>query len=176
MYAKDYAYADSRLTGTIVRHASTATPVLVEGVSHGDGSTAVRFLLSGNRKIVKLRELDLSPVPLGYVNRNGEDAVWCCRVPKRNDWRQGLRDNTLYAINAFDRPEDGDLARCITNNYPKLKDAMNKGRLVAFSRDWAVSGTAIHHGLLGVVGHINNNELVLKDQYVYLKEDLEAAL
>lgn len=64
MYGDDWQYADSRLQGTIVRHDGKA--VLVEGVGK-KGAIISALRKDAEPKIVKLDDLDLSPVKLGFA-------------------------------------------------------------------------------------------------------------
>lgn len=90
-YADDVEYARSRLVETIVRVGGV--PVLVN-VIEGKNAVHCTDLTTGNLITVKLKDLDINPVPLGYANVHNV-ALYVVRTPKRQDWRQGLRQNTI---------------------------------------------------------------------------------
>ena len=85
-------YAASRLVDTIVRIGQD--PVRIISVNDL-AAIEVESLIRARRKRVNFNELNLEPVQLGYVNYQGQ-AVYACRMPKRNDWRQGLRYDNMY--------------------------------------------------------------------------------
>src|ERR1700754_2631417 len=100
MYGHDYVYAQTRIQGTVLRVLATGEPVYVVQVS-GDGRCAcVPIDLDwgdrNNNIYLQVDELDMHPVPLGYVNCAGE-ATYLMRVPMRRDWKQGLRQENCWS-------------------------------------------------------------------------------
>lgn len=94
-------YAASRLVDTIVRIGQD--PVRIISVNDL-AAVEVESLIRARRKRVNFNDLNLEPVQLGYVNYQGQ-AVYACRMPKRNDWRQGLRyDNMYFSYHYDSRP------------------------------------------------------------------------
>ena len=87
----DYQYAVERLCGTFIKTKKGAFIKVCD--SYSDKRFVVQFS-NGATDVLKLVDLDLTPVPLGYVNHN-ESSVFVCRAPLRRDWRQGLRSNNL---------------------------------------------------------------------------------
>lgn len=178
MYGNDYRYAISRLEGTIVRHGNV--PVIVEGweeEAEKDGMFYVRELGKDQNKLVKFEELNLTPVPLGYVNFAGR-ANYMVRKPMRNDWRQGMRASNCTTLNGMptNRIPYEEVGKTILNQYPSLEKAIEMVRRVhsvAFHREWAVfhSGTVYYKGKKKV-GFIDNGKVVLNEEYTYLAEAL----
>ena len=179
MYGDDFGYADTRLRDTIVRHRNT--PVWVRGVGPGM-MTVIEYLLTGRRTEVPLDTLDLEPVPLGYV-QVGDRYVYLTRVPKRDDWRQGLRHNTMRLVDqgpmSVKQLPNDSMARCIRNDYPNFEEAkqeLNLGReVVAWCREWAISPWAVYHKGREV-GERPNGEIRLFQDKNYLQESLEDAI
>lgn len=172
MYANDYRYADSRLAGTIVMLGKT--PVSVDYVDEDTGATKCRTLLTGSERTVHYSELDLRPVKLGYCN-TGLGCTWLARKPMRNDWRQGLRHQSLFSDTQPVALITGKmLGRVILGQYPSFEEACAEAfnKPTAFGRNWAVEGTNLMHGVLGVVGSIIDGEAILSENFMFLQEDL----
>lgn len=154
---QDPEYACERLSGSIVRYGGA--PVYVD---HIDNEGYATIIPCGVQvpfvKHVEYQELDLTPVPLGNVN-TPHGVVYASRVPKRRDWRQGLRENnlTVYGVVGF-----GDRlslrGQAVTNTimgiYPSFKESVEKVVCdevvaVAFSRHFSVSkgegGLTLHY-------------------------------
>ena len=166
-------YARSRLLNTIVLHKGK--PVEVGHIE--DGKAILQVLGAGGVIKAPLSELDLSPIRLGYVNHGG-GAHYLKRLPKRRDWRQGLRDNNI------NKPELLHLgvARLCEGTYPSFKEACAMVEIdhhcVAFSRQFAVDdeGEVEYRGSSNV-GHLDEGLGVdLLQQYEYLAEALKEAM
>lgn len=183
MYGDDYAYAATRLDGTVVTHNSK--PFYVHAIKP-DGTAVGHYLYEdeGSHTIMA-KELELVPVKLGYVNM-GNNASYIARKPMRRDWRQGLRPDNMVSIdnraNVFELKHK-DLANTIMNIYPALKDVikaennpfMPRG-LRAWHRHWAVDGQGMVHYKGEKVGQIVNGSPMLMDNFNYLREALEESL
>lgn len=91
-------YAHSRLLNTWVRFKGK--PVLVESVYRDDESgkimLAIKDFAADKRHKVDIVDLDLSSMPLGFVNFRGS-SIFLYRMPMRNDWRQGIRSSNTGA-------------------------------------------------------------------------------
>lgn len=179
MYGKDYNYAESRLSDSIVRIAKTNEPVLVESVDMDTGSVRCHVLRDGTLTFVELDDLNFKPVPLGWCNmRLG--ATYLARIPKRRDWRQGIRAETCFSSRVeYRRIPHEDLSKCIRGEYPAFKELNAKpwgGRLIAWSRKWASNGLRVYYGNLGAVGELRNGEVVLDEEYSFLKESLQKSM
>lgn len=178
---RDVEYASSRLSGTIVR-LKDGTPIKIIEV---DGSLMVTYVrLSDNNTshFCDMRDLDIEPVPLGYINYSGH-ALYLTRQPKRNDWKQGLRrSNFVYTTESggqsrFDSIPFKSLADCIVNNYPTITEAirlLNERNTVAISREFALkSGGDVLYKNVYKVGSVSGGELRIDERYEWLEEELE---
>lgn len=144
---EDPVYASDRLNQTIVRHNDY--PVFVDHISE-DGEARILPLCKGDWEDVHYLDLDLTPVPLGNYNINGSVA-YAQRMPKRRDWRQGLRDNNcrfLRVIGDFGRIglNSKETVNTILGLYPspeKVVESIICGEVVgaAFSRYFSLGKT-----------------------------------
>lgn len=178
MYGSDYAYAESRLADSIVRIAKTGEPVMVQAISPESGLAAVYQLSDRKTGKVPLDALNLKPVPLGWCNLP-DGATYLARIPKRRDWRQGIRAETCFSSKVqFRRIPYENIARCIRGEYPKLSELVKQpwDKLQAWSRKWASDGHDVYFGHLGNVGRLVNGKPVLNDGFLFLKENLESSL
>lgn len=192
---KDKGYANGRLQGTIVRRKKI--PVLVREI-RGDAVSALN-MVTKEEEVFNYKELDITPVPLGYVNFN-KHAFYLTRSPVRNDWRQGLRDRSMvwrwysyddytqqYALITKAGKDCGIpidcLAKTIMDEYPTFRRALsslkllNKANSMSFSRFFAIRGdNSLMYRTLKV-GDINENgKIVLLDKFFYLKESVQEVL
>jgi hypothetical protein len=186
MYGKDYEYASSRLENTIVRLGGE--PVMVQRVDM-DGVCMYNLLKDGGDaefKRVEIDKLDLHPVPLGYVNK-GAYCGFLTRIPKRHDWRQGLRKNNSMILRGANISYNGiygkPLHRCIVGSYPSYKVCVQKIRAggqhnIAWCRDFCLNhdGSVQYKGSF-IVGRLDMDDGVeLIKEFQYLQEKLETTL
>lgn len=189
MYGNDYAYAETRIQGTILRVAKGGEPVYVHHVLPNGHCLVVHidqdFNDPGNVIQVNLDDLDLRPVPLGYVNCAG-DATYLMRIPLRRDWKQGLRRENCWSSGRSlgDIPMK-DVKNCIMGRYPSFRKAVKDVRVgvsrgrkktIAWHRHWAVNtdGSVFYknHEPVGVVD-FETGKVSLHPSYSYLKEALQ---
>lgn len=179
MYDGDCQYAITRLEHTVVR--LRGEPVFVDYLEEEGDTFHVRRLVNMEEVTCKLEELDLVPIPLGYVNFAGR-ASYVVRKPMRHDWRQGARTQnctTLSGIN-ITRIAFTEMVNTILNKFPAFEEAIKnarKGFSCAWHREWAVNGKleVVYKGTK-VVGTVIDNKVALKEQYLYLSEALAEAL
>ena len=180
MYGDDWQYADSRLQGTIVRHDGKA--VLVEGV--GKKGAVISLLRADTEpKIVKLDDLDLSPVKLGFCNIN-MDVSYLTRMPMRRDWRQGLRKGNFVSVfgTIAELVPFPNLADTIENIYPSLEEclATPNNTFKAWCREWAIGKSSTKERPLyyknTAVGSVINGKPELKGDNMLLREALQEVL
>lgn len=145
---KEFEYAKSRLIGTIVRRrmlGGALKAINVEAMA--DGVVIHRILCSNAADHCKLDDLDITPVPLGYVNTNHQ-AAYLTRRPMRQDWRQGLRSLNGAFVGPHHWEDMGlkKLADTIEGIYPTYKQVIGKvvrnpagEGSMAFSRELAVN-------------------------------------
>ena len=125
---------------------------------------------------VPLTQLDLTSPPLGNIDVDGL-TYYVARVPKRNDWRQGLRPNNLMlvhrgrsynylfaALNYLNTP--------VYNIYPPYEYSLKAGG--SFSRTFSLDkGKKLWYKCRQVVGKDVNGVPTLDEKYEWLKEALE---
>ena len=139
-------YARDRLLNTIVR--VSGDPAMVTNI-YGDNTVEYQDLYDSSYKVAPLGEMDLDPVPLGYVNYKGI-ATYLSRIPKRQDWKQGLRDGNVRRVGGgIDYPDikPKALAETILAIYPPYKKVLvalsklTKKNLfsLAFCRDFCIT-------------------------------------
>lgn len=139
----DVDYARTRLNETIVMDkegkASYVHNLYVE-----DGIMSAQCsVLGGDSKMVKLEDLTLRGFKLGYLNKNGK-ALYLLRVPKRRDWRQGLRTNNVIGYISKRRCDVASttIMEALEATYPSVKEAskmlLEGWTSVAISRHYAI--------------------------------------
>lgn len=178
----DWQYANSRLSGTIVRKVC-GSPFYVLEVRNGE--CIGRDLLAQKNESVKFKDMDLSPVPLGFASNASKDRVaFLARKPMRQDWRQGLRPNnyrSLWGNDARSIPENS-LVATIMGRFTGFSNALdlvdNEGGLVPFSRNFClgfVGGkeeVAIFYKWHGAIGDVVNGIPQLFDRFQHINEHL----
>jgi len=177
-----------RLSDSIIRYQGK--PIYVEGVA--EDRVVIGTYLDGSgsvRKTMDDRDWDPSPVPTGYVNREGR-CYYVCRRPTRR-WKQGLhRDNVeVYSYEGSGSRgiiNSAAFADTVLGNYPTLEEVLDNVR----SRRWS-SGAWTRKfalcreeqtGLLWLmhrnnkVGWVQDNSPVLGENAQYLVEELQEAV
>lgn len=136
-YSSDFEYARHKLCDSIVRYNNE--PVFVVAVNN-DGATKIHDLLNGKYETVNLKDLDLTPVPLGYCN--WDNPTYVTRLPSRS-WRQGIRSQTIYSLGHMGNIKSVPFVNMITGIYPKLQECVELVELeevsgLAFNRKFAI--------------------------------------
>jgi hypothetical protein len=172
-------YAAERLIGTIVK-LKTGDPIFIDNIVNG----VVDYQLLYDEEEdgpyqCKLDALDIEPVRLGFV-RTHYGYSYICRIPKREDWRQGLRANTMRSRDGIVAPEEigwFSLYECIKGIYPNLSDC---GDGVAFHRDFKITKEGkINYKDKWDIGYFTNKEekrYTLFENSMWARESLEEAL
>jgi len=166
-----WEYANTRLSGTIIS-LKTGAPIFVHSVGPGF-FVRYNFLVEDFEKarVCKVSEVNLEPVTLGFCN-TPKGAVYLSRQPKRDDWRQGLRDNTITS-----NPQRGKVPlKCIDEAIKGVKIPVERaialsaetGRMIAFHRYWAVDKGKLYHKWY-MVGKISEDGVVFLEKYQYLE-------
>lgn len=165
-----YEYAHSRLVDTIVR--KDGKPIYVVSVREGMVVTYHEIGVDGEKRC-KLEEIDIEPVPLGFFN-TPRGAIYASRQPRRDDWRQGLRQTSinLKPPRVTYRWSVNDMAEAIRGVSMDIKDAYKESektsRMIAFHRYWAVHNGYLHHKW-NLVGTIDKDGTpTFYDKYAYL--------
>ncbi len=166
-------YANTRLSGTIVR-LTNGTPIVVHQVRD-------KFIVEyskledkeGELKKCPLSQVDLEPVPLGFVNRQG-GATYLSRQPKRDDWRQGLRDNTINqqpqrARKLYYAEIHEAIVGCKMNVTDAVRMSLANKNMVAFHRYWAVDRDRLMHKWYTVGVITEQGDVTFTEKYKYLE-------
>jgi hypothetical protein len=142
-YGTDYEYAATRLSGTLVR--LNLQPVYVKDIDHETGE--VYYLSGMNLKTKKchLNELDLTPIPLGYINI-GRDVSYVQRIPSRS-YKQGFHGNSMYSNKLHVDLVSTSMFNTIRGLYPKTLEVVEhlmcgEADEKAFSRRFSLSAGA----------------------------------
>lgn len=182
----DREYANQKLLHTIVRHGGVPVTILeIRG-----REVTVQHLKDERVNVVRYDELDITPVPLGYMNTR-EDTIFTCRRPMRNDWRQGLRSQTLVGIDGRSCPFDNiSLHNTIMGIYPTFRQAVeyfgenlnSKNPFTAvrvkdktaFNRDFALkrNGNIEYKGVM-IIGTVHNGRPIVNEKCLWINETLE---
>lgn len=188
-YKNDYDYANSRLSGSIVEFNSA--PVYIFGVGD-EGSVEYRYLGQNNirRYHSPLKEFDLTPLKLGYINQEARRSFYITRLPSRS-WKQGLTMNHLvygtaepFRVNMDDR----SFVNMLRGVYPSLHTCLElmvnqEAISLAFSKNFAFSPFKQGQCKLlykeKIVGDFNLGEHhlpILDAKHQFLRETLEGEL
>ncbi len=185
-YAGDIAYADSRLSDSVVRSEDRDELVYVYRV-RGDGVN-IYYLSDRTEATVPLESLDLVPFPMGYTvcPGNGGRVTYLSRIPARR-FRQGLTQQTLWSSFGrvhFNTKVVNDAYKQPKLNQELLGDMLSNGELIPFvlTRDVAMlpNGNKFALQYVGrkVVGSVTFKDKLkveIDNSYVFLKESLEEA-
>jgi len=127
---------------------------------------------------IRDKDIDISPVPLGYTPHPGED-LYTVRIPgpeylRVRRYKQGL---CFDAVNGWHSGVDlwlDSVYYTIKNIFPSFEEALGfveKGKdLCAFSRTEAIDRNMNLHHKGMVVGSWKNGGIVLDDRHYYLNE------
>lgn len=178
MYGNDWQYARTRLIETVVRVKKDNTPVMIHDVTRtkvvcsalSDGDTLINL---------KLDDLDVKPVNLGYLNYNGV-ASYIVRVPKRRDWRQGMRYGNIKSLSGISAQHIPlkYYDHVIRGEYPSLDKVIKSSKTVkdsiAWHKHWALdrSGQVLYKGT-NIVGKLIEGQILLNEHRQYLREYLD---
>ncbi len=180
MKYKNLGYAWNRLHNTYIFHDGHVRLVTDMGVEYGlrlaaPGLPAVR---------VKLEDLDLTPLRLGYVNYHGF-STYICRTPMRRDWRQGARSSNCVTQHVYgeERGPNGlaellaNSTHCVKGEYPSFLECLDLVEEThnswAFNRNFSLTdnGEVLFKGT-AKVGKFTGDKVKLSNKYDYLIEEL----
>lgn len=145
MYEDDIEYASRRLNNTLVRIQATGNPYYITRTFFGDNGLITHHgtdLETRHDVHVLHKDLNLEPVPLGFVN-TADKMVYVLRKPMRRDWKQGLSHNSMMTCGAIHAQDVNMswLVQPILKQYPSFQKALEilrTSRSSAFSRDFGV--------------------------------------
>lgn len=179
-------YANKRLVGTIVTVKNKAAQILEYGLKN----ITYTELLTNEPKIAPIKDMDITPVKLGYINMPRGFISYVMRTPKREDWKQGLRPSTMrlvlpkgFALYPEEIPNDV-LAKTIEGVFPKFKEAVKtiyQDRVfsIAFNRNFGIQkDKSILYKGEHKIGEILNEKGVYRifDDFEWSREELEEAI
>ena len=179
---KDVGWVSTRIMGAWVVNKETGRLVRVVDRL---GATMFFCVDENNDEFrLTLKKLDLVPPPLGMIDFS-TGGGYVTRLPKRNDWRQGIRRSNLRftRLGETDGGRDVEfipsLNQAIQNQYLSVQDAVtlvqDKFQVRAISREFSLDdrGRLIYKNNLNV-GGINKEEngFNLHPKFHFLQEAL----
>ena len=189
MFYEDIDYAKTRLSNTYVQ-TNTGSLFFVENVEYNIERGSIHcfgsaYELNGKEfKCYDLQDLDLTPIPLGFINLESEDtAVYATRIPIRKYWRQGLGTGNLHCFTFYSHkiegfPPPASLVKTFFNKYPTLDQALSKvkkDKITAFHRNWAISEEDVFCRYKHV-GTVKKGAISLSKRFSYLQPRLKEVL
>jgi len=181
--------AKMRLDDTLIRYKGEPIYVITVDQPRVNYILTVSYLrtLIEAKVSLKDKDIDLSPVPLGNMNHEG-NVYFTSRAPHRV-WKQGLSRDTFMCksmvhgyvgINVNCKA----LVNTINNEYPSLKESCRmiaEGVMVscAFSRNFSlIDKRKIVFRSKLVIGVLSKDMIYfeLEDKFLYLKEHLQHSM
>lgn len=170
--------AERYLTDSIIRHKRI--PILVQGV-YPDGKKVMlvcRKMLDNKKIVVDTfdKDLDYSPVPLGYMVAPDGRVSYTFRVPRRK-WKQGLHMESFGTTNGLGKPILGDpehnksLAKTILGKFMSYAQALDNGGI--FHRHFRIhieENVRILEYKGTTIGSIKNGVVQLDEGRQYLEK------
>jgi hypothetical protein len=186
MYEDDIDYATRRLNNTLVR-LQDGSPFYISRTFYDDARTMIHHgtnLATSVPHSAMHSELNLEPVPLGFVNTSS-DMVYVARKPMRRDWKQGLSHNSMITYGRL-RPDEVNmklLVQPIMQQYPTFARALQslkgKKNSIAFSREFGLTkqgDSLILCYRQHPVGVVSDNGPVLYAHKSFLQQHLDEAM
>lgn len=171
-------YAKQKLVGTVVR-LNNGEPIHILDVVNKMLVVFVKNNYDEHTKTTEFKNIDISSPPLGFINTH-KGAFFISRIPKRNDWRQGVRPENCSKV-AVSALGGGGLT---TNEImsaivgPKeqpfwkaIEEAKGLGGLsLAIHRHWAITNLNIYYKWDKVGSYKEaTNEIYFNKDYAYLE-------
>lgn len=178
-FTGDHYFAKTRLVGSVVKCRGEYS--YVKDFCEDSGDVYYKRLRDGCRLECELRHIDTTPAKLGYVNMAGE-AYYVCRMPMRNDWKQGLRWRNLATRGKgfdFGNSKYYELLDCLSGIYPSLEEAirlLKKAGSVAFSRDFCISNSGVLSYKSAEVGYLEGKLITLLSEYHHLRSRVSSSV
>lgn len=179
----DLGYIENRLHATVVK-TKDGLPFIVHHVERNDEDKpiVVGEILKKGRTICFLEDLIVPSPKLGYTNYDGK-AFYLGRYPKRNDWRQGLRQNNMFVISILARlnhygfHDYTPLIVPFLKKYPTYKEALERVEDIyescAFSQSFALNTKReLIYKNQEIVGICEDANPVLHEQFNWLEQYL----
>lgn len=180
----DVQYANDRLSGTIVSYEDE--PYYVNRVEANGMADVLKLnhYRGEQREKLPLRELDLTPVKLGYMNLY-QSSHYLKRSPIRQ-YKQGLRKNNMSRLAGVPPFElvSVELYKTIKGTFPSIDECLDdiendEAMGKAFSREFSFQKApkSIHLYYKGnKVGDLKKDRPQLYSKYMNLHEKLEECM
>ena len=180
IYAKDIDYARGRLNNTFV--PINGELVYVKHIGRNPNPVVTFSDTEEGEDVGRgaLKDIDLTPIKLGYSNYNGK-TKYIMRTPARR-WKQGVDNQSVKTLstywNEFFHMGGGDFRYTFSGKYPTLQVAIKrvkqKNYPVAFSRVFALlPENKLEYKGKDVVGTITDLGMPILDRkFMWLEEAL----
>lgn len=171
-------YAKQKLVGTVVR-LNNGEPIHILDVVNKMLVVFVKNDSDEHTKTTEFKNIDISSPPLGFINTH-KGAFFVSRIPKRNDWRQGVRPENCskVAVSALGggRLTTNEIMAAIVGPkeqpfWEATKEAESLGGLsVAIHRHWAITNRNIYYKWDKVGSYKTDTaEISFNKDYAYLE-------
>lgn len=178
----DVAYAQSRLLETFVRDEFGflfyVTKVYQEDYNNEIICSGLSILDQDSRIICPLKKINLKPPPLGYVNHDNR-CSYVSRIPKRDCWRQGIRNRNMNGLMLFNSLFDigKELTNTTLNIFPSFQESLEKVNSdflqSAFSSKFCINNKNTILYKDKCVGDVKENKIKFRRNFEYLTESFE---
>lgn len=171
-------YAKQKLVGTVVR-LNNGEPIRILDVVDKMLVVFVKCPDEEQAKTTDFKNIDISSPPLGFINTK-KGAFFISRIPKRNDWRQGVRSENCskVAVSALGggRLTTNEIMAAIVGPkeqpfWKATEEAKGLcGLSLAIHRHWAITNLNIYYKW-DKVGSYNTTtgEISFNKDYAYLE-------
>lgn len=142
----------------------------------------VKDIITGESSIVSLKDIDPTVPELGYVNYNA-NACYVARLPKRRDWRQGIRYSNMvsYSGHPVSKIPFSAIGKTLLKEFPSFDSCVKAFRAakmvsIAWHLDWCLSRNGDVIEVLCQterVGELVEGRVSLSPEYIYLQEALD---
>lgn len=189
-YEDDSEYAHAKVSDSVIM--VEGRPAYVVNVVRGVLTYQQLYPNIGQNLAIPLKDVDLTPVKLGYANLEQGEALYLTRLPARS-WKQGLIERNIISSNLAGGRRfpvnSSAVCECMMGKYPSLSKVIeflfnDEATSMAFSRDFALAKPKKPNGKLQLfykglleVGELdplkNTKTPVLLERHSYLRETLE---
>lgn len=183
---QDIHYASDRLIGTFVRVRENNSLFEVSNIGIKDDSLVLFGYNKHGEKLEKsVSELNLASPPLGYFfDTQNYTAKYAFRVPRRRDWRQGIRPSSIYyTIKGTIQRFNSNmylLEQPIQNTYFSFKECLESIKTyssVPISKDYSIDYQYnIWYKGMKSIGLYSSEKIILYRKFFYHIEALNESL
>jgi len=184
----DAGHANQYLSGCLILYKNE--PIYISEVFTDRRRILLRYAANFHRHIgekydelnIRDEDIDMTPFPMGYVNMpkitGKTEIVSTFRTPARL-MKIGLCSDNLYTVGGTRSViYTKAFYNTVLGKFPTVEEALEEaeeGSNVAFSRHFAINnkGQVNYLHLDDPVGVVKNDNIILNDEYIFLKEKLE---